>query len=396
MKWREFKYVLVLLGVFAVVLVVELSQPEPVDWTPSYRADATKPLGTYLLRNVLEDMVPGQPIEEDDQSPYLSLPDYKTGWNYLVVNQSFAPDWLDARTMLEFVERGNRIFIAADEISGAMADSLKLDFDVRFLRDSTQDAGRLAWNPGDSAGFRFPHQMWRYHVIQTDSVDATVLGTSPMGEVNFVRIDRGKGSIYVNLEPMAFTNFALSDTATDDYAFQALSVLPVSPTIWDEYYKVGRADTNGVEVSTSPMRYIVSQTALRWAYVVAIIGVVLFIVMYARRRQRVIPVVERPKNTTLEFVATVGALYHQHGDHRGIARKKAAFLLEFIRSRYNVSTAEPDAELYEAIARRSGVGLQRVRNLFELMTRIEAAADVSEGELLAFEQAIDAFRAEAL
>ena len=57
-----------------------------------------------------------------------------------------------------------------------------------------------------------------------------------------------------------------------------------------------------------------------------------------KRKQRIIPVITPLKNTSLEFVETIGRLYYQKGTRSGIAHKKIIFFLDFIRTRYNIAT----------------------------------------------------------
>ena len=58
----------------------------------------------------------------------------------------------------------------------------------------------------------------------------------------------------------------------------------------------------------TPLRFWLQNEPLRWAAYLTIAGLLLFCVFYARRRQRVIPVVEEPKNRSLEFVKLIGTL----------------------------------------------------------------------------------------
>jgi hypothetical protein len=87
--------------------------------------------------------------------------------------------------------------------------------------------------------------------------------------------------------------------------------------ILDEYYK-----PNKFRAAQTPLRYILSVPAYRWAYYVAIFSILIYVVVYARRQQRIIPIIEPFKNLSLEFARTVGTLYYQQKDHRDLAEKK--------------------------------------------------------------------------
>ncbi len=63
---------------------------------------------------------------------------------------------------------------------------------------------------------------------------------------------------------------------------------------------------------------------MRWAWFLALTLVVLYIIVYARRQQRAIPVVAPPRNATRDLVHTIGRLYWHKGDHADLARKMIA------------------------------------------------------------------------
>ncbi|MBL0018352.1 MAG: hypothetical protein IPP17_18390 [Bacteroidetes bacterium] len=135
----------------------------------------------------------------------------------------------------------------------------------------------------------------------------------------FIRIDMGEGSFYLHSVPLMFTNYFMVDPVNNQYISKALSFLPVQDVIWDEYFKPGKVKTD------SPVGHLLEQPALRWAWILALAGVLLFMVFESKRKQRIIPVIEPLNNTTLEFTKTVGILYFAHGDHKDISEKKIKF-----------------------------------------------------------------------
>ena len=75
-------------------------------------------------------------------------------------------------------------------------------------------------------------------------------------------------------------------------------------------------------VSDSPLRFILSQPALKWAWYLLLAGVLIFIIFNLRRTQRPIPILPKNLNTSVEFVKTIGNLYYQEGDIRNLIDKK--------------------------------------------------------------------------
>ena len=119
----------------------------------------------------------------------------------------------------------------------------------------------------------------------------------------------------------------LKDNA--DYVANAFSYLGDKDVYWDNYKK------SGLVVINSPMRFILNQESLRWAYYLGMIGLLIFVVFKAKREQRIIPVIKPLENSSIEFAKAVGGLYYEHRDFTDLIFKKINYFLEHIRSHYS-------------------------------------------------------------
>ena len=122
---------------------------------------------------------------------------------------------------------------------------------------------------------------------------------------------KGKGSLTWVCTPLVFTNFGILDANNHEYIFRLLSEMGGLPVIRTEAY--GPAVQAAEQ---TPLRFIISQRPLRWALYLSLLVVLLSMIFGFRRRQRVIPVVEKPQNHLLEFVQLIGTLYYQQRDCR--------------------------------------------------------------------------------
>jgi hypothetical protein len=380
------KFLIAFLVVLAVAIYAEVTAPQPVDWSESYSRYHRKPYGTYVLYELLAEGFGDADVRTSDEPIYNTLDREYAGASYVFINREFRPDDLDRDALLSYVERGNSAFIAACELDGTLADSLGVEIDERWLAGADaleqfllRDTVAMNFsNPSIRAARGYPIRVGRggIHWLRTfDSSTTTVLGRDGEDRADFVKIVRADGAIYLSTVPTAFTNINALTGRNADYAFAALSYLPRRDVLWDEYYKSGRT------ANSSPLRFVLQQTALRWIYILALVGVALFFFVYGRRRQRAIPIVEPPKNTTLEFTETVGRLYYEHGDHRGIARKKVQYFYEYLRSHLGLSVDDFDASLYRRVAERSGVPEELVRTIFGRIELMPRANEFDEHDL---------------
>jgi hypothetical protein len=392
---RDRRYLVLLAGAFALAVAVEVLVPEPLSWQPSYEDDEAQPYGSLVLYDLLPALFPGARITPVDLPLYLVLRDTTlVGTDYLFVTDVFAPDALEASALLAHVARGNDVFVAARQVSGPLADTLRLEtgYDpgtfpgVPAMLEA--DSVRVHFvNPAlrTPEGFTYRRSAADAFVERFDTLRTTVLGRNDGGRPNFIRVAVGEGSLFVNTLPLAFTNYYLLHADHAGYVYRALSYLPVRDVLWDTYYKPLRTEAG------TPLRYILRDPALRWAYGVLVALVLLFIAFEARRRQRIIPVVEPLRNTTLEFVKTVGRLYYRHGNHANLAEKRVAYFLDYLRTVLRLPTDVLGEDLVQRTAERSGVPADDVRAVFACLARVRGRPVLREAELVELSGLIEDF-----
>ena len=328
MKRRDGFVIGLLALLLAAVVAAEVRAPEPIDWRPNYEGDAAEPYGSRVLFEQLP-AVTGATVEAADRPPYLVLRDtLAPPRTYLFVTDRIGDpnarrSELPEATLVDFVARGNTVFLAIEEVAllqetfgtGVSTESRKAWYQAA---DSATVPVRFASRSLAGDTLRVPSAYIRTYIATFDTARTTVLASTANGEVLFARVAVGAGSVLLTTVPLAFTNYALlEDADAAAFAWSALAYLPADqPILWDTQYKPLRA------VVSSPLRYVLRERGLRGAVYVSLLGLVLYMLTRARRRQRPIPIVTPPRNDTLAFVQTVGDLYYQRGDHADLAQKK--------------------------------------------------------------------------
>jgi len=144
------------------------------------------------------------------------------------------------------------------------------------------------------------------------------------------------------------------------YISNALAEVPTADVwLWDKYY----LNTTGGRAQ-SPLAALNRYQSFRWAYWLGILGVCVFILFTAKRRQRVIPIIDPKRNTTLDFVHTIGDLYFHRADHADLIRKKISILQSQIQKEYRVRVVDFSGEDARELAVRGGLELSSVETLF--------------------------------
>ena len=382
---RDLKYYLVLASCLLALVLLEVLTPPALDWSPSFAAADKVPYGTHVLFQLLPYLFPDRSLEVMHQPIYSVLQGREcTRTNYLFINDEVDLDAAEAELLLGFVEAGNHVFIAAQQFKGSLGD--KLNIDTRRELFPSDSLATDFVNPAlKGEGYRYKPGTAAHYFSSFDSTRTTVLGLNDRDQVNFIKVRRGQGAFWLNSIPLAFTNYNLLAGDRADYAFKALSHLPVQDALWDEYYKAGRPQT------TTPMRYVLKRAPLKWAFYLGAIALLAFIAFEGRRKQRPIPVIEPPANHTLEFVETVGRLYYQQRDHKNIAAKKTRYFLEYLRTHLGLDAPYPSPEWSARLGQKTGLPAADIAALFDCLQRVETADSIDDGELSKLNERIEHF-----
>lgn len=374
----EHRYATYLVGALILLVLVEYLTPEPINWAFTLEERDKSPYGTYVLGAVLEDVFPGQAIARSQNSLFDLEDENLAEANLLIIATEFDPDSLDAAVLLEQVDQGATALVAASFYWGYFADTLRLEVDTRLLPELPEPSDTLPQRTYDQTYF-----------TAYDSARTAVLARDGDNHPVLLQMRFGAGTLLLSSLPYQFTNYHLLRESGADATARMLSYLPVRDVYWTEYYQTGRRE------ATTPLRYVLSQPALRWALYLTLAGLLLFMVLEAKRKQRAIPVVQPPANTTLEFVDTVSKLFLRTRDHKNIADKQIHYLLDELRTRYRLDTSTLDDDFTERLAHKSGKPKAEAQELVSAIRRAQPRDTLSADELVGLRRKIEGFSAVA-
>ncbi|SMO86009.1 hypothetical protein SAMN06265379_11086 [Saccharicrinis carchari] len=382
--------IIAVLAAFALYFCALILAPQPIDWRLSFSKKDKIPFGNSILFDELKQLVSQDSISTMHSPIYSFLQQndlQNSGW--IFINDFFYPDELDTDKMLGAVEQGSHVFLAATSFSEDLYKTLRFKLNEDFTLTSAQNDSTILnlSNPllRSNRGYIYKRAFNKVYFQSFDTLNTTVLGIGDKGVANFIKIKYGTGSFFINLNPLAFTNYNLLIGQNYEYAFKCLSYLPNTSVIWDEHYK------QQSPVSGSAFRYILSQKALRNAWYMLLLGIIIYMVFAAKRRQRAIPIVQAPQNTSLSFVETIGRLYFSRKNHLDIALKRYTYFLAFLRRKYYIDTDNLHADSYKEISEKLNVPGYMVKQLFNMAQRFKKVKSITQEELEQFSKKIDFF-----
>lgn len=387
--WKYFLYIGAAVGIF---VILKLASPKKYDWTITFSHSDKNPYGAFALSELLPSIFNGQKISRSYLTIYEIKDSLKSEDNVLIVATGFSADKEDTDVLLEHVHGGGTVFISAQNFWGHFSDTLNVyTYDYFFKggnilgrRDTT--ALKFAGIAMDTtAEYFYRRDNIHNYFYRFDTARTTVIARNDRNLPVTIRVRWGKGSFILNSTPLIFTNIYLLSGNNNEFVSTTLSYLNQAPVQWTQYYHVGRME------SRTPLRFILSDTSLRWAYYITVISILIFVVFEMKRKQRIIPVITPLANTTLEFVGTIGNLYYQSAEHRNIAEKKIHFLMDQIRTKYWLNTNALDENFTLALTRKSGKPEEDVRAVVNAIIAIQSKDKISSAELIDFNRKIEKF-----
>ncbi|MEW7291421.1 DUF4350 domain-containing protein [Aquimarina sp. 2304DJ70-9] len=393
---KKSRNILILFGVaLLAIIVIELSRPTPINWKSSYTSSDKIPFGGYILFEELKNLENDKEILPISKNPFdfLSSQEYQSNSAYLFINSNINFDKRSYEKLIEYVRQGNSVFLSGENFGQILKDSLNIETEVDYQLTEKEITPTFfsSFIKEDSLP-KFKKNIYKTVFKSFDTTKTTTLGhykneetAERLNEVNFIKVEEGKGTLYLNTLPQAFSNYYMLN-GNQKYAATCLSFIDNHQILyWDDYLKDGR------KIINSPMRFVLNQTSLRWAWYLLIIGLLIFIIFTGKREQRIIPIVKPLENTSIEFTKTIGNLYFQYKDYSDIISKKITYFLEKIRSTYYINTNTLDTDFMNRLAVKTNHSLEETKDLIDYINTLRGKAIHSEEDLIALNKKIEEF-----
>lgn len=361
------------------------------------------PYGTWFAHEQLSHVFPYAFIENRSASPDPKHNKSKTGKPLLdeddsshslliVIAPSIDPDAGEADALFEFLSRGNHIFLSAFHFNNGLLDSLGLSTANSYGNPGNQDSLQFTLQhplEEDSTAYQYPGFGAHDYFSKYDTATTHVLARDADGQAVFVEFNMNSGgSILLNTIPLSFSNFFLLHKSNISYYEQAFSYLPgnIEYVIWDDYFRDSSRNHHSSSLSA-----ILKQPALRAAFYIILLLTALLLFSEIKRRQRLVPVIPPLKNSSVDFVTTVGRLYLQRKDNLDLARKMTIHFKEYVRNRFGLDTTELNDQFEVTLAFKSGYPRQALHQLLYTIRMAEDFQQMSDENLMAFSEQLDQF-----
>ncbi len=391
-------YIAFLVLLIVAIVLIDINRPKPIDWTPTFGINDRIPFGLYVFDQEMPYLLKNDSIEKTTQTAYEYLDSQyyyvddtlktdKARGTIVSISQYYDIDDESTNELFYFVEQGNSVFLSSTLFSDKLKDSLHFELDSEMPQ---KDGLNLSMaNPNlNTKKYNFNNGVGSMFFSKIDTLTTTVLGYQSLNKedkkVNFIKIPYKSGFFYLHCQPIAFTNYHLLKEDHYQYTENVASYIPKGKLIW-----LVKGQT-GEYISSSPLRYVLSQPALKYAWYLLLGGILIFMIFNAKRRQRIVPIIKPLTNTTVDFTKTIGNLYYQEGDHQNIIDKKIIYFLEKIRHDYLIETTTLDDNFIKKLHLKSGKDINDIQNVVRLINYQRSSYNQSiEDDLIEINNAIE-------
>jgi len=395
------------LGLFIVTIVgaiiISFMGTQSTDWRETYNYKHKKPFGTYIIHQEFKNLFPKQKITTITKNTYdyfdtaydYDNNTYDLKGNYMYINDNMHTiDNETSEELLGFVAEGNTAFIAATEFDKVLMDSLHFGYSYQnikvYLQNPSHINAEISLNNEkvNNEAYQYSKNISTTYIEYSDDKNTTVLGHQKINDTirpNFIKVNYKNGQFFLHTQPIVFTNYHLLN-GNQKYIAKVFSYLDEAPLHWDTHYSYRRGNGDNDKSSLS---YFLSHKALKWAFILALMSLLFFILFNTKRKQRIIPIIKPLQNTTIDFTQTIGNLYFQQNNHTDIIQRKIIFFLEKIRNDYFIDTQSLNDDFIDKLTLKSGKKYGEVKLVINTILKLNSKYTCTEDDLLRLNQLIE-------
>ena len=324
---------------------------------------------------------------------------------YFLVTKDLVLSTDEVNAMMEYVKAGNDLFISADYIDSKLLDAVYCTIDrkgeiINEVNGKMNDTHVSMFYGNDFKAPKYGYYYFPFlnYFSSYDTSYARVLGVNEKNLPDYLVLFAGRGRLYLHIAPRIFSNYFLLTADNYHYFEYVTSYLRFNPRFvyWDEYYKnfsvVRKKNNSKDDDEFSTLNVINENPPLRWAFYLAIAGILLFVLFNIKRKQRTIEPVKPNTNSTVAFTETIGRLYLQQKNNYNIAGKMITYFYEYLRKKYFVNTSVINVEFINSLSGKSGIPKKETNELFDLIKKMQSEENVTDEELLELNLKIENFK----
>lgn len=354
------KNLVIIIGIFVLIFLMLLGYSKlnfslPKSWEITLDQNSKDPYGLYIVHKEIGNLSKGK-IKDLEKISELNIDKNKASdYALVIIGKEVFLDSISKKYISNLVKNGGIVFISdyQDNTDDTIYTSYK---DIKGNFELSLKDKYLISNKKD---------IQHHYIEKYNARNHEVLGTISINNKlypNFIKYqpNKAKGYFLYHTEPIYFSNYYLLNQDSYFYSKTVFQSLKGKTILWYNTEKTYAGAAN-----TSVMRFIMSQPALKYSWISLLILLFLFLIFKSKREQRIIPVIEKEENHSLEFAKTISSLYQENGETKDIINKKIDYFLYQLRKSFMIETDDlMNKKFIELVAQKANISQEECLNDF--------------------------------
>ena len=329
---------IILIGSFTEYREVPVHQ-----WKEKYNYNDEQPQGLYIFKELVTRYFKNVPMTLN------GYPEDTINSNSLYIQ--FVPDNLeydDTQTLLEIANSGNDVLIISDFYDDNIAESLDHYLDDAYVEDSSMSFNFTDPNLAADTNYIYnfhnrdfkTNLLTKFYLLEDYiEIKPFVKVCTPDRLIVMAGFPKGEGRIFYHVKKDLFYNYSYRQNQMFEYTQKVFAHFdPQHVYLLNPISLYG----DNSQASNNPLDFIMKQPALKAAYYLLILGILLYVFFGGKRKQKIIPVTIKNKNTSLEYIETVSQLFYQQGQHEKLVRHMRNIFHHKMQKRFFVAPDNPN------------------------------------------------------
>jgi hypothetical protein len=318
----------------------------PVDWDPYYTANKKEPFGLYVFNAEIDKLSNG--FKKVERVRKTVTDKFGYAHDYYDTNNDFGILYIDYKNKMESwsveslldgpVYYGAHVLVSAHNLPTEYYKDVAVKEEYQPI---IEEKIRLRVQ-GSTQTFAIDKlkDLHYFEVFESDVVEALgyfYFDSDPTKKYcNFLKFEFGMGAVYLHTTPEVFANYALLNCNTSSYVSSVLSQFKQSKLLWFTNYPNDYQDD---QPEQGLLRYIKQQPALRIAWNLLWLLLLLFVLTKVKRTQRIIPVIDKKQNYSMEYTKRIAEFHLLEQNYHSLIDKEITLILEKLRNEHRMDTS---------------------------------------------------------
>ncbi len=388
-----------IISLFALGLLISLSSCGD-SWIETYDPGSDEPYGISLMPEILKTRYQGAEYEALNRNWTVEGLSQSDSTLYVAVGNGLLYTQSEADVLASFVEEGGEAFLAAKEVSNRLLsffldesclgykdlmpynnlDSLErvvsatgsaIQMPVIYKVKGARGSGNYINAEEYDCLLEAEHLL----IIQHDSLDYSVYHDEQNSAQPIMsRFSYGEGHFTLLSHPMLLTNVYATDSLGRNSMEEVLKLLPadVSQIAFDYQRRssqqavvkdnIPKKTKEGFDDESNILKHVLARPPLALAWYLLLLGSIVFLIFGAKRRQRLIPLVQPRRNTTHEHLGNISRLYLSQPNNALMAGKQFSLFDAYCKRRFGLRPLQNEAD-FERFSKMAGVNTQHLETL---------------------------------